>query len=142
VLALLLSVLAGALSVTPSQAAGIESKSGNQASAGKSVQYYASDVKLDTDSDGIPNNEDPDIDGDGIVNGVDPDIDGDGRANFGDGDPAETNGIDTQQPNHPDGTTVQNLVKDNPGWATAAFVFTGLVVALIAIQIRRKIRRK
>jgi F0F1-type ATP synthase membrane subunit c/vacuolar-type H+-ATPase subunit K len=64
------------------------------------VQAFAADddpvatFEIDTDGDGIINNEDPDIDGDGIVNGEDSDIDGDGLENFDDGDPTETTGLD------------------------------------------------
>jgi hypothetical protein len=64
------------------------------------VQAMAADddpvasYEVDSDGDGIINNEDPDIDGDGIVNGEDPDIDGDGLENFDDGDPTETTGLD------------------------------------------------
>ena len=46
---------------------------------------------IDTDNDGIMNNNDSDIDGDGIVNGKDDDIDGDGVLNADDNDPAATN---------------------------------------------------
>lgn len=46
---------------------------------------------IDTDGDGIYNNDDPDIDGDGTVDGEDSDIDGDGIANAQDNDPASTN---------------------------------------------------
>lgn len=74
VLALLLSLLAGAFSITPSQAA----------EPAKSVQITQADDSplgdsVDTDGDGIVNNLDPDVDGDGLVNGKDSDIDGDGN---------------------------------------------------------------
>jgi hypothetical protein len=46
---------------------------------------------IDTDNDGIMNNNDSDIDGDGTVNGKDDDIDGDGVLNSNDNDPAATN---------------------------------------------------
>lgn len=55
-------------------------------------------TQIDTDGDGIINNEDSDLDGDGIVNGLDDDIDGDGVENFSDGDPANTNGVDGTAP--------------------------------------------
>lgn len=115
VLALTFTLLLGALISSPAKAETVNS--------GQIVAAAA----LDTDNDGIENNMDPDIDGDGIVNGEDPDIDGDGKPNFGDGDPAETNGIDTENPNHPEGVTLKNLAEDNPGWVV------GLVVALVAI---------
>jgi hypothetical protein len=46
---------------------------------------------IDTDGDGIQNNNDSDIDGDGLVNGMDEDIDGDGVANGEDNDATSTN---------------------------------------------------
>jgi hypothetical protein len=57
--------------------------------------------QIDTDGDGIINNEDTDIDGDGVVNGLDSDIDGDGIENFSDGDPSATNGFDSNPPSRP-----------------------------------------
>ena len=140
ILALLLSLLAGAFSITPAQASGPQNTV-------ESVQVLAADDtplgdSPDTDRDGIINNEDPDIDGDGVVNGTDPDIDGDGKPNFSDGDPAETNGIDTNAPNHPEGVTVQNLVEDNPGAATALAVLAALILAGLAWFFRVKKRRK
>ena len=109
VLALVLSVLAGALSITPAQAA--EPKN-----TGKSVQILKSDdsplgTSVDTDGDGIVNNEDPDIDNDGIVNANDGDIDGDGVPNFDDGDPAATNGYDGKSPNKPGSISFENLTE-------------------------------
>jgi len=89
VLALLLSLLAGAFSVTPSQAVTPIKLAAQTAEMQESVQFLAADeATLDTDRDGIVNNLDPDIDGDGVVNGVDPYIVGDGKPIFGDGDPA------------------------------------------------------
>ena len=52
---------------------------------------------MDTDNDGIENNEDSDIDGDGIPNGEDPDMDGDGIPNGEDPDPTDTTGA-TEKP--------------------------------------------
>ncbi len=76
VLSLFISLLAGAVSSLPAMA----------------DDDPVASLEVDTDGDGIINNEDPDIDGDGIVNGLDDDIDGDGKPNFEDGDPADTNG--------------------------------------------------
>jgi len=91
VVALLLSLLAGAISFTPTQAAEPDS-----------VQVSAAEPALvDTDKDGIENNEDPDVDGDGIVNGEDEDIDGDGIENFEDADPIDTTDIDSNAPQKP-----------------------------------------
>lgn len=96
VLALLLSLLAGAFSVTPSQAADF-------GSLGKSVQIQkVTSETVDTDGDGVENNQDPDVDGDGLVNGEDNDIDGDGIENFEDADPIDTTDIDSKSPEKPD----------------------------------------
>ena len=143
VLALLLSLIAGAFSVTPSQAATSGKPAAQTANMQKSVQILAADeTTLDTDRDGIVNNLDPDIDGDGVVNGVDPDIDGDGRPNFGDGDPAETNGIDSKTPDHPEGVTIENLVKDNPGWTWIVVATSVAVAASLVVFFRRKKPKK
>ena len=122
-LALFLSLLAGAFSVSPSQAAGIESQT-------KSVHIFSGDNSpvggdLDTDGDGIINNEDPDIDGDGIVNANDGDIDGDGTSNFDDGDPADTNGFDGKTPNKPGSISIENLTESGLiFWLIGAAVLT------------------
>ncbi len=95
VLALLLSLLAGAFSVAPSRAA----MSNKNLSFSKSVQIMQVTSEIvDTDGDGIENNEDPDVDGDGLVNGEDSDIDGDGIENFEDADPIDTTDIDSNAP--------------------------------------------
>lgn len=123
VLALFLSLLAGAFSVSPSQAAGIENQT-------KSVHISSGDNSpvggdLDTDGDGIINNEDPDIDGDGIVNANDGDIDGDGTSNFDDGDPADTNGFDGKTPNKPGSISIENLTESGLiFWLIGAAVLT------------------
>ena len=92
--ALLLSLLAGALSFTPSPPA--------SAAETKSVHISSADQELvDTDGDGLENNQDPDVDGDGIVNGDDPDIDGDGIENFDDADPIDTTDVDSNAPQKP-----------------------------------------
>ena len=76
ILALLFSVMLAAMTVTPASAA----------SASPTIC-----APIDTDGDGIYNNNDPDVDGDGIVDGKDSDIDGDGIENAQDNDPASTN---------------------------------------------------
>lgn len=76
ILALLFSAMLAAMSTTPASAA----------SASPSIC-----APIDTDGDGIYNNNDPDVDGDGIVDGEDGDIDGDGIENAKDNDPASTN---------------------------------------------------
>ena len=98
VLALLLSLLAGAFSVAPAQAAIF----GKTLEISQSVQIHQVTSEIvDTDGDGIENNEDPDVDGDGIVNGEDTDIDGDGIENFEDADPIDTTDIDSKAPEKP-----------------------------------------
>lgn len=78
ILALLFSIMLAAMTSAPSSAA---TPSGSPSVC----------EPIDTDGDGIQNNNDSDIDGDGIVNGKDDDIDGDGIANTEDTDPAATN---------------------------------------------------
>ena len=133
VLGLLLSLLAGAFSFTPSQAA-------EPSAFANSVQILQSDdspvgTSVDTDGDGIINNEDPDIDGDGVVNANDGDIDGDGKANFDDGDPAETNGYDGKTPHKPGAVTLQDLAENG---VLTWLVLTLLVTAVSAVLILRK----
>ena len=136
VLALLLSLLAGAFSVVPAQAA---SKS-TTGSSNKYVHIWSmapnvaiSDPlsPIDTDGDGIPNNEDPDIDNDGIVNANDDDIDGDGIPNFEDGDPAGTNGFDGNPPAKPGSFTFTELAENG----TLGWVFVGASVLIIGVGL-------
>lgn len=91
ILALVLSLLVGAMSITPTPAI---------AQGGSSVLSADQEV-VDTDGDGVENNADPDVDGDGIVNGEDPDIDGDGIENFDDADPIDTTDVDSNAPEKP-----------------------------------------
>ncbi len=103
VLTLLLSLLAGAFSFAPAQAAAPAANSATLASLVKSVQIWqVSSEVVDTAGDGIENNQDPDVDGDGVVNGEDNDIDGDGIENFDDADPIDTTDIDSKSPEKPD----------------------------------------
>ena len=96
VLALLLSLIAGAVSIAPAQAA-------FPSNFNKSVQIQqVTSETVDTDGDGIENNQDSDVDGDGLVNGEDNDIDGDGIENFEDADPIDTTDIDSKSPEKPD----------------------------------------
>ena len=141
VLALLLSLLAGAFSVAPAQAAG----NSNDAGFSKSVQnshkaYSAGNQTIDTDGDGLPNNEDPDIDGDGVVNANDGDIDGDGTSNFEDGDPAATNGFDGNPPTKPGSFTFDNLAENGTfGWLIVV-VPLGLLGS--ALWIRKSLKNR
>ncbi len=133
VVALVLSLLAGALSFSPAQA------SENQA-LDESVQIQNSDVKpFDTDGDGIPNNEDPDIDNDGLVNANDSDIDGDGTSNFDDGDPAATNGFDGKTPKKPGSGSFEELTQNGSifGW-----IFGAIAVAGLGVVFGRKTQQK
>lgn len=137
VLALLLSLLAGAFSVAPAQAATV-------ADSAIFVQnqkplILETGTQFDTDGDGIANNEDPDIDGDGVANINDNDIDGDGTANFDDGDPAETNGYDGKTPQIPGGFTLDEISENGSFW-WLGFGFIG--GALAAILIWRKSLKK
>ncbi len=82
IIALVMSLLAAAVSISPSSAA---------------TRPFASSesptpcLPIDSDGDGQTNDIDSDIDGDEIVNGLDEDIDGDGTPNVSDTDPAATN---------------------------------------------------
>lgn len=140
VLALMLSLLAGAFSAAPAQAMVL-------GDFDKSVQIFETDDSpvgnsMDTDNDGIPNNEDPDIDGDGVANINDEDIDGDGVANFDDGDPAATNGFDGQTPNKPGGVTFE-IFEEESIWVGALIALLGLVIAgLVTSRFYKQKRAK
>jgi len=77
ILALMLSMLVAAISVSPSSAS--------------PLKVETPCAQIDSDGDAITNDVDSDIDGDGTVNGLDDDIDGDKILNGEDGDPAATN---------------------------------------------------
>lgn len=85
VFGLVATFLIGALAGSP---AGAAERFGAANASGQGNRV----LTVDTDGDGIENNEDSDIDGDEIINGVDPDIDGDGIGNAEDGDPVGTLG--------------------------------------------------
>ena len=145
VLALLLSVLAGAFSITPSQAAEPGLKSVAASGAAKSVQISNADVtpvgdQVDTDGDGIPNNEDPDIDGDGIVNGKDSDIDGDGIENFQDADPVDTSDVDSTAPTKPNRPpSVGDIISKPSPWLVPAMIVVAIVtISFLVLAKRRK----
>ena len=132
ILSLILSLLVGALSITPSPAEAAESP--------------APTAVFDTDGDGIENNLDPDIDGDGVINADDNDIDGDGKANNQDGDPAGTNGFEVEPPNVPGqvkilGTNVNNSMIPVLIGVGVAFGFT-LVLVLRVLKTRGKTAKK
>jgi LPXTG-motif cell wall-anchored protein len=77
ILALMLSLLVAAISVSPSSAS--------------PLKVETPCAQIDSDGDAITNDIDSDIDGDGTINGLDDDIDGDKILNGEDGDPAATN---------------------------------------------------
>lgn len=130
-MALILSLLVGALSVTPSA----------PASAAGFSPYSADSELVDTDEDGIENNADSDVDGDGIVNGEDPDIDGDGIENFDDADPIDTTDVDSnapQKPIRPIGAG--DIFVQSNAW----FLYSGLTIvfATISAWLLAKRRKK
>lgn len=125
-----MSLLVGALSVSPSTPA-----------LANSVQIQNADSELvDTDSDGIENNQDPDVDGDGIVNGEDPDIDGDGIENFDDADPIDTTDVDSNAPEKP----IRPAGASSPIALSGVWIFSALAalaMGLVALKLLRN-RRK
>lgn len=134
VLALVLSLLAGALSFSPTTPA--------TAAESQSVQIYAADSEpVDTDGDGIENNGDPDVDGDGIVNGLDDDIDGDGITNFDDADPVDTNNIDSNAPEKPirPAGSGESMDQDQ-AWIVAGIGGVALLAAL-AFWFRKRLKK-
>lgn len=130
ILAMVMSLLVGALSVSPSTPA-----------SANSVQIQNADSEIvDTDSDGIENNQDPDVDGDGIVNGEDPDIDGDGIENFDDADPIDTTDVDSNAPEKP----IRPAGATSPIALSAVWLFSALAalaMGLVALKLLRN-RRK
>jgi hypothetical protein len=140
VLALLLSLLAGAFSATPAQAAGNSNDAGFSKSVQKSYKAYsAGNQAIDTDGDGLPNNEDPDIDGDGVVNVDDNDIDGDGTSNFDDGDPAATNGFEGKTPSKPGGFTFDELAENGlSGWLILGLILVVAASIAFGFKIQQK----
>jgi len=145
VLALLLSLLAGAFSVAPSQAAtkatiGSFDKSVHILSNAPNISAADPASPIDTDGDGIPNNEDPDIDNDGVVNANDGDIDGDGTSNFDDGDPAATNGFDGNPPAKPGSFTFTELAENGTlGWV---FVVAALLIIGVGLFVRKSLKKR
>lgn len=138
VLALLLSFLAGAFSVAPAQATLI--KNSKEFNRFVQIQEVTSEI-VDTDGDGIENNEDPDVDGDGLVNGEDSDIDGDGIENFEDADPIDTTDIDSKAPEKPSRPEVLgDILTGESSWF---WMLTPIgLVALISLILLAKRRNK
>jgi hypothetical protein len=137
VLALLLSLLAGAFSITPSQAA----------EPTKSVHISESDNSplgdsVDTDGDGIVNNLDPDVDGDGIVNGKDSDIDGDGIENFDDADPIDTTNIDSNSPEKPDRPAGVGDITQQPTTWFVGVPVAGLILLISALVLAKRRQKR
>lgn len=137
ILSLILSFLVGALSITPAPVAAAEIKS---------VQVLtedqpASGTFFDTDGDGLENKVDPDIDGDGIVNAEDPDIDGDGKANFDDGDPAATNGFDSNPPIKTTENPLEQLTEVGVSWGLWLPVSAAVIGVFVGVWLLRKNRK-
>jgi hypothetical protein len=122
VLSLFISLLAGAVSSLPAMA----------------DDDPVASLEVDTDGDGIINNEDPDIDGDGIVNGLDDDIDGDGKLNFDDGDPASTNGGGSLAPERAPDPTLQVLTDGGLAWLLIPALAALFVGGLFVLRKKRK----
>ncbi|MCR9249157.1 MAG: LruC domain-containing protein [bacterium] len=79
---------------------------------------------VDTDGDGVPNDEDDDLDGDGIIDEKDDDVDGDGVPNSEDGD-MDGDGTPNTEDNDIDGDGVINPLDEYPeDPAAVANVFT------------------
>ena len=122
VLSLFISLLAGAVSSLPAMA----------------DDDPVASLEVDTDGDGIINNEDPDIDGDGIVNGLDDDIDGDGKPNFDDGDPASTNGGGSLAPERAPDPTLPVLTDGGFAWLLIPALAALFVGGLFVLRKKRK----
>lgn len=137
ILALATSVLAGAITAAPAQAA--------ESSASPSVEEIMpiseATCLLDNDTDGVPNPDDPDIDGDGMVNGEDEDIDGDGITNFEDGDPAATNCNDNAEPPLMVKTSTLSDTEDGM-LVTLGIAFALLAVVVVTLLARRSKKAK
>ncbi|MDE2591955.1 MAG: hypothetical protein KGL41_03780 [Actinomycetales bacterium] len=137
VLALVATILVGALASSPAKAAVPVSSGGHTVQV---AELKTATSEPDTDGDGIPNNADPDIDGDGIINGVDPDIDGDGLPNGSDGDPANTNGTESNPTKPAPNATLPRLIPkefDTPaGRVVLALLILG--AGTVTIWVRRK----
>jgi hypothetical protein len=125
ILAILMSLMIAAISVSPSSAA-------------IPTPEPTVCAQIDTDGDAITNDVDSDIDGDEIVNGLDEDIDGDGILNVKDSDPAATNcGADAPPP--------AILKVDDPETSQESTVWiASFVIAALGIGyiLLRRIRRR
>lgn len=122
ILAILMSLMIAAISVSPSSAA---------------TPAPTVCEPIDTDGDAITNDVDSDIDGDDIVNGLDEDIDGDNIVNTKDSDPAATNcGFNAPPPTlRP---VADSEAQDPSVWVASA------TIALLGVGyiLLRRIRRK
>lgn len=127
ILALLFSIMLAAMTTAPSSAA-----------TPSSTPTVC--APIDTDGDGIKNNNDSDIDGDGIVNGKDDDIDGDNILNANDTDPAATNcEQSTTAPDLNEELTVDGKAKSNGfAWQWIAGVLAIGFGYLTLRQVRRR----
>lgn len=151
VVALVMSLLAGALSfspTTPAVAAEMKSVQLTQGAAkpAQGTQKLPQETPklIDTDGDGLENNADQDVDGDGIVNGEDSDIDGDGLENFDDADPIGVLGIDSNgpiKPIRPAGSEDSLTAESSLVWLAIAGIGSILIALGLAAKNARK-RRK
>ena len=129
ILALMLSLLVAAISVSPSSAA--------------TPTPQAACALRDTDGDAITNDIDPDIDGDDVVNGLDEDIDGDEIMNSMDTDPASTICNDTGVLPIMPAVPLDNLPESKDAEMTAGTAWIAIVgVALLGIGylVLRRVR--
>ena len=72
-----------------------------------------SEGSVDSDNDGVPNEQDDDLDGDGIIDEKDDDVDGDGTRNLEDDD-IDGDGISNEEDEDIDGDGVINQLDDFP----------------------------
>jgi LPXTG-motif cell wall-anchored protein len=127
ILALLLSLLVAAISVSPSSAA--------------TPTPQAACPLFDTDGDAITNDIDPDIDGDDVVNGLDEDIDGDEIMNSMDTDPASTICNDTGVLPIMPAVPLDNLPEENGVNADTTWIaIVGVALLGIGYLVLRRVR--
>jgi hypothetical protein len=138
ILILATSVLAGAITAAPAQAA----ETSPTPSAAEIMPAAETTCLLDNDGDGVPNPDDQDIDGDEVVNGEDNDIDGDGIGNFDDGDPAATNCNDDAAPPLMATTGLSPAGQDDGFLVTLGIVFALALVVVITLLARRQKKEK
>jgi MYXO-CTERM domain-containing protein len=90
---------------------------------------------LDTDGDGVPNNEDPDLDGDSIPNGQDSDLDGDGIPDARDAD-VDADGV--PDADDPDAKVVGFGDEDDKDAPAPGLALLALALAAVVLTRRRR----